>query len=97
MLIKKLRKNVSKKREKMDKELRIKAWYHVPTDQLGVAYVKTWFGPLFFFSEFDDNETLSSRFCNFVNDKRDPNSFRRKDFIDLGYLEPKSQSRKGAV
>lgn len=64
-----------------------RVWYHVPTDQLGYAIPKTIFGnPCFFFADHRDDETLNERFCNFVDDPRDPKSFKGEDFIDLGEL-----------
>lgn len=63
-----------------------RAVYHIPTGQFGYCLPGTALGDLFFFAEHDQTEVLSDRFCNFLDDQRDPKSFSAKDFLDLGPL-----------
>ena len=66
---------------------RDRVWYHIPTNQLGYAILDSILGsPLFIFKDHDSEEILSPRFCNFVDDVNDPNSFKQNEFIDLGVL-----------
>jgi len=61
--------------------------YHIPTDQVGYYFEGLCgFMKCFIFAEHEEDEVLSDRFCNFVDDKNDPKSFKSKDFIDLGVL-----------
>ena len=50
--------------------------YHIPTDQLGYCLPGTFLGDLFMFAEHGESETLSGRFCNFLDDPMDPEAFR---------------------
>lgn len=69
-----------------EKKLKTRVWMHKETGQLGYAFKNDFFGWLWLFDDHSDNEVLSGRFCNFLDDKNDPDSLSKSDFQDLGEL-----------
>lgn len=68
------------------KECKPRVWMRKSDAKLGYAYADSWIGPIWFFAEHSDHEVLDKRFCNFVDDPRDPISLPRNAFVDLGPL-----------
>jgi hypothetical protein len=70
----------------MNNEVEQRVWVHKKTGQLGYALIGTALGDVWIFDDHSDTEVLSKRFCNFINDPLDPESYSKKEFIDLGPL-----------
>lgn len=69
-----------------DGKIQERVWLHKPTGQLGYGLAGTVFGNIWFFAEHDEDEVISGRFANFLDDPRDQKSLKAKDFQDLGPL-----------
>lgn len=63
-----------------------RVWMRISDAQLGYVCPDTVFGDVWFYAEHKDSDVLNERFCNFIEDKWDPNSHKKTDFIDLGVL-----------
>lgn len=61
-----------------------RVWIRKSDAQIGCAYLETWLGDVWFFSEFDNTDVITQRLAVFLDDHKDLN---RSDFIDLGPLE----------
>jgi hypothetical protein len=77
---------MKKYKVKVGDKIQDRVWYNKKTNQLGVGVPDTWLGDIWFFAEYEENQTIDSSFTNFLDDPRDENSFSFRDMVDLGPL-----------